>query len=143
MRKRTLSRELALQALYQRDVCEVSSLDGLDELLRERTQDEEIVGFARELVVGTREHREQIDAEIERVARNWELKRMAAVDRNVLRLAAYELIYRSDIPPLVSINEAIELAKKFSTRNSGPFVNGILDNIRMQAAEKTPSGHGA
>ena len=72
--------------------------------------------------------------EIEEVAKNWQLKRMAAIDRNILRLATYELLYREDIPPLVTINEAIDIAKKFSTKNSGPFVNGILDNIRLRSA---------
>ena len=68
------------------------------------------------------------------MAKNWQLKRMAAIDRNILRLATYELLFRADIPPLVTINEAIDIAKKYSTKNSGPFVNGILDNIRIRCA---------
>lgn len=133
MRKRTLARIAAMQALYQRDVCGETSLDGLEEAFPDQTEDPAVSSFARELVEGAWEHRAEIDRVIAGVARNWELSRMAAVDRNILRLAAYELLYRDDIPPLVAINEAIEMAKKFSTRNSGPFVNGILDNLRLQA----------
>jgi transcription antitermination factor NusB len=140
MRKRTHARELAMQLLYQRDVCAAPSLEGIDALIETLGGDPEVAAFARELLAGTWEHRPQIDRAIEGVARNWELKRMAAVDRNILRLAAYELLYRDDIPPLVSINEAIEMAKKYSTRNSGPFVNGILDNIRLKAVPVAPSG---
>lgn len=130
MRKRTLARELALQALYELDIRAAADLSRLDEFLAENAEDGDVAGFARDLVAGAWEHRAEIDKRIEQVARNWELRRMAVVDRNILRLAAYELLYREDIPPLVSINEAIEMAKKFSTRNSGPFVNGILDNLR-------------
>ncbi|MBI2901380.1 MAG: transcription antitermination factor NusB [Planctomycetes bacterium] len=134
MRKRTQSRELALQILYQVDVRGPEVLDEIDDLLREQTQDAEVIQFARGIVVGTWEHRAQIDESIAAVATNWDLPRMAVVDRNILRLATYELCFCDDIPPLVSINEAIEMAKKFSTKNSGPFVNGILDNVRLRCA---------
>lgn len=133
MRRRTLSRELALQALYEIDVRGPEAIDHVEERLKADASDPEIEQFARELVMGTWENRATIDQKIEAVARNWELKRMAVVDRNILRLATFELLYRKDVPPLVAINEAIELAKKFSTKNSGPFVNGILDNIRLKA----------
>ncbi len=76
------------------------------------------------------EHRAQLDGRITHFAQNWDLKRMAVVDRNVLRLAIYEMLYREDIPPVVSINEAVDIAKKFSTEDSGKFVNGILDKIK-------------
>jgi transcription antitermination protein NusB len=88
--------------------------------------------FADPLIRGVLEHREKIDAEIQKHAKNWSLQRMAAVDRNVLRLAAYEMLFRDDIPPIVSINEAVDVAKKFSTHDSGKFVNGILDQIRKE-----------
>jgi transcription antitermination factor NusB len=136
MRKRTLARIAAMQALYQRDVTAAAELGDVDALLEDPAGDPAVAGFARELVAGVWEHRAEIDRTIAAVARNWELKRMAAVDRNILRLAAYELLFRPDIPPLVAINEAIEMAKKYSTRNSGPFVNGILDNIRLQAPHR-------
>lgn len=86
--------------------------------------------FAEPLIRGTLEHRDEIDGLIQRVAKNWELHRIAVVDRNILRLAIYEMLHRQDIPPVVSINEAIDIAKRFSTQDSGKFVNGILDKIR-------------
>jgi N utilization substance protein B len=73
-----------------------------------------------------------VDERIKSHARNWELHRMAAVDRNILRLAIYEMLYREDIPPVVSINEAVDVAKKFSTQDSGKFVNGILDKVKSE-----------
>jgi len=86
--------------------------------------------FAEPLIQGALEHREQADNLIRKHARNWELHRIAAVDRNILRLAIYEMLHRDDIPPVVSINEAVDIAKKFSTQDSGKFVNGILDKIK-------------
>ena len=76
------------------------------------------------------EHRAELDQHIVQFAQNWDLKRMAVVDRNILRLAIYEMYFRDDIPPIVSINEAVDIAKKFSTGDSGKFVNGILDKIK-------------
>ena len=78
---------------------------------------------------GVVEHRDELDGVIRGVAQNWEIARMAVIDRNVLRMAAYELLHCPDIPPKVAINEAIELGKRFSTQNSGAFINGILDKI--------------
>ena len=86
--------------------------------------------FAEPLIRGTLEHRDEIDALIKKHAKNWELHRIAAVDRNILRLAIYEMLHREDIPPVVSINEAVDIAKKFSTQDSGKFVNGILDKVK-------------
>jgi transcription antitermination protein NusB len=86
--------------------------------------------FAEDLIRGALERRKEVDEAIVRHAKNWDLRRMAAVDRNILRLAVYEMMYRDDIPPIVSINEAVDIAKKFSTQDSGKFVNGILDKIR-------------
>ena len=86
--------------------------------------------FAEPLIRGTLEHRDEIDETIKKHARNWELHRIAAVDRNILRLAIYEMLHRDDIPPVVSINEAVDIAKKFSTQDSGKFVNGILDKVK-------------
>ena len=134
MRKRTQARELALQLMYQLDLRGDEILDEVNAALAPGAGDPEMLDFARELVHGCRDKRAEIDRQIEEVAKNWQLKRMAAIDRNILRLATYELLYREDIPPLVTINEAIDIAKKFSTKNSGPFVNGILDNIRLKAA---------
>ena len=86
--------------------------------------------FADPLIRGTLEHRDEADTVIKKHAKNWELHRIAAVERNVLRLAIYEMLHREDIPPVVSINEAVDIAKKFSTQDSGKFVNGILDKIK-------------
>ena len=86
--------------------------------------------FAEPLIRGTLQHRDAIDAEIKKHAQNWDLHRMAAVDRNILRLAIFEMLHRDDIPPVVSINEAVDIAKKFSTEDSGKFVNGILDKVK-------------
>jgi N utilization substance protein B len=88
--------------------------------------------FAEPLIRGTLAHRAEIDEHIKKHVRNWELHRIAAVDRNVMRLAIYEMLYRDDIPPVVSINEAVDIAKKFSTQDSGKFVNGVLDRIKSE-----------
>src|SRR3954470_22077188 len=86
--------------------------------------------FAEPLIRGTLEHRDALDEVIKKHAKNWDLHRIAAVDRNILRLAIYEMLHREDIPPVVSINEAVDIAKKFSTQDSGKFVNGILDKVK-------------
>jgi N utilization substance protein B len=86
--------------------------------------------FADKLIRGVIENRDAVDVKIKEHAANWDLHRMAVVDRNILRLAIYEMLYRDDIPPVVSINEAVDIAKKFSTEDSGKFVNGILDKIK-------------
>jgi len=135
MRKRTRGRELALQLLYQVDVRGEDLLDDLDDLLLDTGKEEEVRAFAKELVLGTVEHREECDRYIKDVAEHWDIRRMATVDRNILRLAVYEMTSRDDIPEKVSINEAIELGKKYSTGNSGAFVNVILDKIRRMLSE--------
>lgn len=86
--------------------------------------------FAEPLIRGTLEHITALDDQIRKYARNWDIHRMAVVDRNVLRLAIYEMLFRADIPPVVSINEAVDIAKRFSTEESGKFVNGILDKVK-------------
>jgi len=96
------------------------------------TEDVAVREFSDALIRGCLEHRAEIDEAIKRHSKNWGLHRMAAVDRNVLRLAIYEMLFREDIPPVVSINEAVDIAKKFSTEDSGKFVNGILDKVRSE-----------
>ncbi len=86
--------------------------------------------FAEPLIRGTLEHLPELDEQIKKYAKNWDLHRMAVVDRNILRLAIYEMLHREDIPPIVSINEAVDIAKRFSTEESGKFVNGILDKVK-------------
>ncbi len=130
MKKRTRARELALQYLYQLDLLG----DGLDlspeQFVRSEEPEPTTRAFTLELLHGTREHGPEIDVIIREVAQNWDLERMAVIDRNVLRLATFELLWCPDIPPKVSINEAIELGKRYSTQNSGGFINGILDRIK-------------
>ena len=130
MRKRTLARELALQILYQHDLRGDEIREQLDQILATSDQTEDVTGFARELVLGTLGSISDIDARIARVAEHWDVYRMAAIDRNILRMAVFEMTSRDDIPSKVSINEAIELGKKYSTQQSGAFINGILDRIR-------------
>jgi N utilization substance protein B len=86
--------------------------------------------FAEPLIRGVLENQAEVDSQIVKYAKNWDIHRMAVVDRNVLRLAIFEMLHRDDIPPVVSINEAVDIAKKFSTEDSGKFVNGILDKVR-------------
>lgn len=101
----------------------------------DKNEPDDLVEFSRSLVAGTGENIEAIDEALRGAAENWSLERMNAVDRNVLRLAAYEIMFRPDIPASVSINEALEIAKKFSTPDSASFINGILDRIaKGQAA---------
>src|SRR5580698_7384352 len=96
--------------------------------------------FAEPLIRGVLEHREAIDEHIKKHAKNWDFHRIAAVDRNIMRLAIYEMLYRDDIPPIVSINEAVDIAKKFSTQDSGKFVNGILDKIKGELSRSARGG---
>ena len=130
MRKRTLGRECALQILYQHEM----NPEPLEDVMasfweQNEAMSGEVRTFAESLVYGTREHLAEIDQVIRRATENWELSRMAVIDRNILRFATYELLFVKEIPPKVSINEAVNIAKKFSQEESGKFVNGILDKI--------------
>ncbi len=138
MKKRTRARELALQFLYQLDLRGSGILAEARGFFRAEEPDKGARGFAAQLVQGVVEHREEIDRAIRAVAMNWDIGRMAVIDRNVLRMATFELLYCPDIPPKVAINEAIELGKRYSTQNSGAFINGILDKIKDQARAKAP-----
>ena len=135
MRKRTKAREFALQVLYQTDITHDSydvSLNNFWQAHSEENIEEEIKKFTDELVKGVTENLEVIDARIAQYAANWQLKRMAVVDRNILRMGCFELMFRDDIPFKVSINEAVELAKKYSSLEASKFVNGILDKIKLE-----------
>jgi len=133
VKRRTRARELALQFLYQLDLRGESLLPEARDYVSAEERDSETTRFALRLVQGTHEHRSEIDSTIQGVAQNWNISRMAVVDRNVLRLATFELLHCHDIPPKVAINEAIELGKRYSTQNSGAFINGILDKIMNRA----------
>lgn len=132
MRKRTQAREIALQILYQIDVTNDSPQEALDNFWQanQEIKDNSIKNFTILLVQGVTDNLNQINQEISEYAQNWQLKRMAVVERNILRLAGFELLFCKDIPPKVTINEAIELTKKFSGVEASKFVNGILDKIK-------------
>ena len=133
MGSRRHSREYALQMLFQRDLGGSSVGEACRTFWEGKSESEDVKSFAELLVAGTVGDIERIDPLIRRQARNWKLDRMAAVDRNILRLAVYELL-QGVTPPAVVINEAIEIARKFSTDESTQFVNGILDGIRKELA---------
>ncbi|MBN1914107.1 MAG: transcription antitermination factor NusB [Candidatus Omnitrophica bacterium] len=136
MRKRTRAREFSLQALYQVDIAggtAEAALDNIWQAHQAEQVEDEIKSFATELVCGVVENLDPIDKKIIQYAANWKLERMAVVDRNILRLGGFELLFRKDIPPKVSINEAVELAKKYSDKEAAKFVNGILDKIKIEA----------
>jgi N utilization substance protein B len=133
VKRRTRARELALQFLYQLDLRGDDLLPEARDSITSEERDTETTRFALRLVQGAHEHKTEIDQMIQGVAQNWNISRMAVVDRNVLRLATFELLHCQDIPPKVAINEAIELGKRYSTQNSGAFINGILDKIMNRA----------
>ncbi len=129
MGRRREARELALKALFQVDLALADPLEALSGAFAEGKYEEDTRAFARQLVLGTMQQREHIDAVIAKHAREWTLDRMANIDRNVLRLAVYEILYLPDVPPGVSVDEAVEMVKKYSTAESGRFVNGILGSL--------------
>lgn len=157
MGKRREARERAVQFLFQHDLNPPEKLDEALEhfwnsqrtaviadekgdakwgqqvdLPPPTTEEAEVRLFADPLIRGALQYRDESDGRIQKHAQNWELHRIAAVDRNILRLAIYEMLHRDDIPPVVSINEAVDIAKKFSTHDSGKFVNGILDKVKNE-----------
>ena len=131
MGRRRRARELALQALYEMEFNkDTKTTVMLTNFWKNHYCGDEVRKFANKLVTGTRENLLSIDTAISSCSDNWELERMNIVDRNILRYAVYELLFMSDIPPIVTIDEAVEVAKKFSTEDSGRFINGILDQIK-------------
>ena len=138
---RRSQRLLAFQALYGQEFKDCDSVEKLKAAFLsvprqdEAPEDEEPSGFAWELVLGVWQHREELDAIIEKFARNWRLDRVGRVELNLLRLGAYEMIYRADVPAKVSMNEALELDKQYGDTRSHTFVNGILDAVN-KAVEK-------
>src|ERR1041384_4449839 len=155
MGKRREARERAVQFLFQHDLSPPEDLDcALEEFWQTQraaaiaedkgpatwgqptelppltTEEAETRLFADPLIRGTLQHRDTIDTHIKKHGKNWDFNRTAAGDRNVMRLAIFEMLHREDIPPVVSINEAVDIAKKFSTHDSGKFVNGVLDKVK-------------
>lgn len=140
MGRRRLAREIALQALYIADVSRTPAAESFAIVTRREGEeaDAETLAFARELALGAIESVEKLDATIQEQAANWSMARMAAVDRNVLRLAAYELGARPDTPVGVIIDEAIEIVRKYSTEEATRFINGILDSLKKRRDGKPP-----
>lgn len=139
MRKRTKARELALQMLYELDIRKEALEPFIDDFWKRpfghkshESVEKEVREFATSLAKGTTEHLEEIDKLISSYAQNWQLKRMAVIDRNIIRMGSFELLFLKDIPQKVSINEAVELAKKYGDVESSKFVNGILDRINKE-----------
>ena len=133
MRRRTLAREHALKILYQFDITK-RPIEAVVESYweAEETKDKEIIIYANLLAQGVSGHIKDIDHKISDYATNWQIRRMAIIDRNVMRIGLYELQHAVDIPPKVAINEAVELAKKYGDLESSKFVNGILDKIHKK-----------
>lgn len=129
--KRRRAREYALQILFQLDVTNSKLNDDLFEnFWKDIKENDDVKEFANNIVIGTRKNITTIDKSIKKSAEHWSIERMAIVDRNILRAATYELLYRPDIPPSVIINEALEISKKYSSEDSSSFINGILDKIQ-------------
>jgi len=146
MGKRRKAREFALQILYTVELNPSSSDEICESFLNDQKAEGEIKDFSRLIVKGTLEKKEEIDQMVKRLVKNWDIKRLGLIDRNIIRMGAYEMIFLSQsqsslspIPAAVTINEAVDIAKKFGTPDSGKFVNGILDEIRKQyCAQERP-----
>jgi len=148
MRRRTQARECALKILYQADITRrpfdqavINYWEGDGEMKDAEEDNPEVKTFSGRLVIGIRDNLKDIDDKITEYATNWQLKRMAVIDRNILRLGVFELKYTNDIPPKVAINEAVELAKKYGDLESSKFVNGILDKIHKKELTADSQSH--
>lgn len=129
VKSRRKARVLAMQVLYTIEVGNAKVFDALRAALDEADLDDDLENYADEVVRGVVLHKEELDGLIRPLIEDWDYERVAAVDKCILRLAAYELFHCPDVPPVVSINEAVEMAKKYSTADSGKFVNGILGRL--------------
>ena len=136
MGKRRRSREFALQVLYQLEITKQDALRTLAQFQEHFSEGVERDDFVERLVLGVSEHRKEIDRLIEQYSENWRLDRMNTIDRNILRMAVFELLHCKDIPPKVTLNEAIDLGKRYGTDESGSFINGILDRIQNEVIRK-------
>ena len=139
MGTRRKSRELALQALYQGDLAGQNDLLDFEDFCVHFQVNKKSIPYAKKLVDGIQEKGEVLNQLISKYAENWRLERMSLIDRNILRLAVYEVHYQDDVPVSVAINEAVEIAKRYSTDDSGPFINGILDAMAKDEASGAES----
>jgi N utilization substance protein B len=133
MNRRREAREIAFRATYQSDVTGEPIDRCLREIVDEAPVRDDVKEFASLLVRTVAQHKDEIDAAVSRIAKNWSLGRMAATDRSIIRLSAAELLYHAETPTRVALDEAIEIAKKYGMETSGSFVNGILDRIAHEA----------
>ena len=136
MGTRRQARELAMQALFYIDMRNNASLEMVERFCGNFSPSKKARPFFRKLVNGVLEAGGELDALIKRFSKNWDINRMSCVDRNVMRIAVFELLYCEDIPPKVTINEAVDVGKKFGTEDSGAFINGIMDSIRGELEAK-------
>jgi len=141
MSRRSRAREIVLQILYQEDLNRDTPESARQRFIAGRLKgDQHLIDFANSLLDGVRIHRDELDQHLAKTAENWKLQRMAATDRNVLRLGAYEILF-AETPDRVAINEAIDLAKRYGTHNSAQFVNGVLDRlIKAKSGEAEKPG---
>ena len=136
MGKRRRSRESALQVLYQLDIKKQDATRAIAQWKESFSPNEERDEFVERIVLGVLKHCMEIDRLIEQCSENWRLDRMSVIDRNILRMAAFELLYCEEIPPKVTLNEAIDLGKRYGSGDSGSFINGILDRIQNEFVRK-------
>jgi N utilization substance protein B len=134
--KRRRSREFALRVLYQLEISKEEIPRIIVQQREHLPPGDESDEFAERIVKGVQRNGSEIDQMINRYSENWRLDRMNLIDRNILRMAVFELLYCEDIPPKVTLNEAVELGKKYGSEESGSFINGILDRIRNEVARK-------
>jgi N utilization substance protein B len=133
MTRRSRGREIALQLLYQREQNPKADRASLEKFARERLKDGTILEFCMLLYDGVVAHLADLDQKISAAAENWRLSRMPPLDRNVLRIGAFELLFMQDTPAAVAFDEAIELGRRFGTADSSAFINGVLDRLRREA----------
>ncbi len=136
MGRRRKSREFALQVLYQLNITQQDVLTALTQFQEHFLSNGKADEFLKRLVLGVLEHCQELDRLIEQYSENWRLDRINMIDRNILRIALFELFYCEDIPPKVTINEAIDLGKRYGSEDSGSFINGILDRIQNEVVRK-------
>ncbi|MCX5843165.1 MAG: transcription antitermination factor NusB [Deltaproteobacteria bacterium] len=137
MHQRRKAREVALQVLYELDVLNIDAKEAIRLFWNNFQATEDSKKFSTLLIEGAWDNREQIDNLIRSCSEHWSLERMSRVDRNILRMAVYELLYCPNIPPKVTLNEAIDLGKMYGSENSGSFINGILDAVYLTLYRET------
>jgi len=144
MHQRRKAREVTLQVLYALDIHEIGLREAIDLFWANFDAPEEARKFSYALIEGTWTHREQIDGLISGSSENWTIARMSRVDKSILRMAVYELLFCQDIPPKVTLNEAIDLGKLYGSENSGAFINGILDDLygKLRRKDEAQDIHG-